>query len=95
MRLACLHDDSPKAVQAFQELNSLYEFVPLNRRKLGPQAVVVFLVSSCTESRLPKSKRKRKVTPQNGKIKKINVKANFFAGGCLAFMGPNVNLARL
>ena len=41
MRLACLHDDSPKAVHAFEELSSLYEFVPLNRRKHGPQAVVV------------------------------------------------------
>ena len=41
MRLACLHDDTPKAVQAFEELNSVYEFVPLNRRKLGPQAIVV------------------------------------------------------
>ena len=41
MRLACLYDDSPKAIQAFEELSSLYEFVPLNRRKDGPQAIVV------------------------------------------------------
>ena len=41
MRLACLHDDSPKASAAYAELSAYYDFVPIGRRKDGPQAIVV------------------------------------------------------
>ena len=41
MLLSCLYDDNPKATKAYEELSSIYEFVPLNRRKGGPKAIVV------------------------------------------------------
>lgn len=41
MRLGCLYDNTKKAQEAYQELNSLYDFIPITRRKGGPEAVVV------------------------------------------------------
>lgn len=41
MRIACLADTSPKAQSAFKELSAIYQFVPLSRRKGGPEAIVV------------------------------------------------------
>lgn len=41
IRLACIADSTHKAQAAYRELTARYEFIPLNRRKQGPQAVVV------------------------------------------------------
>lgn len=41
MRISFIADSTPKAQAAFKELSSIYQFVPLNRRKGGPEAIVV------------------------------------------------------
>jgi NAD+ kinase len=41
MKIACIADSTVKAQKAFKELSAIYEFVPMNRRKGGPDAIVV------------------------------------------------------
>lgn len=41
MRLSCIADTTPKAQAAYKELAALYDFVPVGRRKGGPEALVV------------------------------------------------------